>query len=595
MFITSLLQSNSEENADTGFYISGIGLATLVIVHTWANRNNVRNIIEEAESEIFAPSVERGNPEEEEKLLNHWNRNSTRQAMVMVTCSMLSMVTQVIYTIIIRFSNSDPHNWKLGWAEISAFVDITRSPHFEIMWLYQNFTYLNMIITGSFSVVMISNCINFVTIQFKILQNFIRIIPDLSIKNARENNEENISIYLHKYLKDAITLHLRISELTYYFINTFSVSINALMSCSMGLMCFSVYRASMQPVRSLHTLNILSEAISASVPAWLLCINAEKMSQESKKVGDAVYEMDFVGLDVKFQKKMILLIRRSQNVVAIKVGNVLNVSHELLVQVALLIVTTMSCITIQVGYTLTKRLNNSDPRNWRLGWAEKSAFVDITRSPNFELMWLYNNFTYFYMCINGSFSVAVVGNCINFVTVQLKILQNFLKRIPEVSAKKARENNDDNISQYLHECLKDGVLFHLTISELTHYIIDTFSASINISMSFTLGLMCFSAYRASMQPLNSIHMLSILMEATSSTLPALIHCVNGEKLIKESTKVGDAVYEMDFVGSDIKFQKKMIVLIRRSQNVISVKAGNVVDVSLELLVRVNILISYVYR
>lgn len=50
---------------------------------------------------------------------------------------------------------------------------------------------------------------------------------------------------------------------------------------------------------------------------FIICFWGEQVLQESQKVGYAVFESDFVGTDIRFQKGLILIMCRSQKPTAI--------------------------------------------------------------------------------------------------------------------------------------------------------------------------------------------------------------------------------------------------------------------------------------
>ncbi|KAF5277140.1 hypothetical protein FQR65_LT03846 [Abscondita terminalis] len=184
----------------------------------------------------------------------------------------------------------------------------------------------------------------------------------------------------------------------------------------------------------------------------------------------------------------------------------------------------------QVVYTLSTRVLNDDYHKWKLGFAEGAITINITYSPNFE--------------ING------------------------------------------NESHYLRRYLQDAIIYHINITDLADKVMDMFSDSIFITFVFSLGLVCISAYRASLHPVFELHVAIGIIEALCGNFPSALICFYGENMRKDSEDVALAAYEIDFVGTDLDIQKSIVLLIRRSQTATKVRAGKFVEASLATLVSI---------
>lgn len=69
-------------------------------------------------------------------------------------------------------------------------------------------------------------------------------------------------------------------------------------------------------------------------------------------------------------------------------------------------------------------------------------------------------------------------------------------------------------------------------------------------------------------------------EGICATLQVAMVCYWGEEILAESGNVGEAIYETNFVGVDLRFQNGLILIIRRSHNLLRVTAGGFTNIGL---------------
>ncbi|KAK4874300.1 hypothetical protein RN001_013660 [Aquatica leii] len=257
-------------------------------------------------------------------------------------------------------------------------------------------------------------------------------------------------------------------------------------------------------------------------------------------------------------------------------------------QCLLFICSAGSSLIGQVIYTLITRLTNDDYHNWKLGFAETAITINVTYSPNFEIIWAYQNLAYLYLIINACVTVLLMTGTLKFISIQFIFLQMYLRRISKLSQCKEHENivnNKNNTKEkYLKEYVQDAIIYHISITKLAKKAMDLFSGSILTTFTFSLGLLCTSAYRASLHPFLDLHVAFILIEALAGSFPSIMICFYGETMRKESEDVALAAYDIDFVGANIDIQKSIILLIRRSQTATKLRAGKFLDASLATLV-----------
>ncbi|KAK4874810.1 hypothetical protein RN001_014170 [Aquatica leii] len=233
---------------------------------------------------------------------------------VLFTC-----LTQLIYSIILRYTNEDPKNWRLPFGMISI-VNTTYSPGFEIAYVYQFTSIIYFITTCLTSTIIITGLLNFAATQFKIMQ--------LKIKRILTN--ANNSSIQWRFLKTQIEELIRYHEFITEIVQEVSFMYGNMILCNfMGTLCINcveIYRMSILSLKDSRVVNILAEIITGSFHTMLICKAGQNMTNESEKIAECIYEIDFVGTDLRFQKSIVILLRRAQKPARIKAGGLVNVS-----------------------------------------------------------------------------------------------------------------------------------------------------------------------------------------------------------------------------------------------------------------------------
>ncbi|KAK4886433.1 hypothetical protein RN001_002704 [Aquatica leii] len=92
-----------------------------------------------------------------------------------------------------------------------------------------------------------------------------------------------------------------------------------------------------------------------------------------------------------------------------------------------------------------------------------------------------------------------------------------------------------------------------------------------------------SFFNKQMSNLN-IKRLFLFLEVFTVFAAALIYCYYGEELTHRSREISHVAYEVDFVGTDLRFQKSLIMLIRQEQKSLKIKAGSMIEGSMTVVV-----------
>ncbi|KAF5293386.1 hypothetical protein FQA39_LY02871 [Lamprigera yunnana] len=175
---------------------------------------------------------------------------------------------------------------------------------------------------------------------------------------------------------------------------------------------------------------------------------------------------------------------------------------------------------------------------------------------------------------------------VSFVTVQFKILHLYLNRLIPLCQEEA---NAKNISQlrlreHYQFHMSNAIHYHSQITKVARELEDVLQGSILTYLMAMMILIGLDVYRGSMQSVTKMQLIQLAAEVSSSLGSVIIICYYGEELAFNSEKVGNVVFEMDFVGTDPSFQKDLMLIMRKSQNGLRLKPAGLVELSMNTAV-----------
>ncbi|KAF2879792.1 hypothetical protein ILUMI_26384, partial [Ignelater luminosus] len=172
---------------------------------------------------------------------------------------------------------------------------------------------------------------------------------------------------------------------------------------------------------------------------------------------------------------------------------------------------TTICLIVSIGLTAIQRIRSDNYWDWVLPYGSVTV-VNITYSPNFEMIYIYQIFC---TCGCGACYVIVDMTTVTLlvhVTYQLKMLQNSIANIINLSYKDMLKDSKQsavrtvNTNQanalvipwkYLQKRLKQVVEYHISIIEVSEYYEDIFSGLFLISFASSLGTISLMIYHVS--------------------------------------------------------------------------------------------------
>ncbi|KAK5640861.1 hypothetical protein RI129_009408 [Pyrocoelia pectoralis] len=299
------------------------------------NKKKLKALLSKLETKPFLPNFERGG-EIEEKFLKDFSIVTERQANICWGSVFSTVGMSTIATLIKRIRSNDHRNWEFTYGPLTV-LDVTRSPYFEITWLYQIMCVTVIGLSHSSIILIFSEILGHTSVQFKMLQNNLMQITENAHRlmtqeprGAAEHQEVDASQipweYLQKSLNEAISYHLSILDVTYEMENIFNMLTLSIFMFSLAVTCFQVYHASILSAFDVRFLKCFTDSSSALFPVFLLCFWSHQVAHESEQVAKYVFQANFAGSDLRLQKSLSLIMLRSQRPVLLKAGKLIEIS-----------------------------------------------------------------------------------------------------------------------------------------------------------------------------------------------------------------------------------------------------------------------------
>ncbi|KAF5296983.1 hypothetical protein FQR65_LT10135 [Abscondita terminalis] len=526
--------------------------------------------------------------------------------------------------------------------------DTTYSPNYELALIYVNFSNFTVFICFMTLTSTVITVMAFLSYQCKILQSRIQTCLDRS-------KEENILKWplLDDNLKNSLKHLTAIMEISQKFEKLFSflllidfIGLSIIIaSCLMYSFLINSYNFKSAQMATLTMAAVVSEFLTTY---W-----GSELVIEYLNIGQSCYEIDFVGVDVRFQKSLRFMIQQTQRPVQFSVASSSFCSlylsftdvkitivfiENFTFGVALLIgkygrkgnvnnpkvflVSTKVCLGYYIrsdfenqlkildgnkfyhnpevhGSSESKLLNQCSKiirmqtiffcttvgvyliianapcirqriaynSGWFLPYGGFPLW-NITSSPKYELALIFVNGSNFIVFICHNILLTAILSVMVFLCFQCKILQNRVKTILERSLQGEMvpwlllENN-------LKDCVKQ--LVH--IMNATQKFAKLFSWILLIDFvgfSIIIGLCLMYTFMIKSYDLKFIQITIVLFAAL---ITAFFTSYWGSELVKHYMEIGISCYELDFVGTDLRFQKCLCLMIQQTQQPVQFTVG----------------------
>ncbi|KAF2888213.1 hypothetical protein ILUMI_17960 [Ignelater luminosus] len=251
--------------------------------------------------------------------------------------------------------------------------------------------------------------------------------------------------------------------------------------------------------------------------------------------------------------------------------------------------------SVLVGFLipLTKRIQSNDYHDWEFSYGPFTVF-NVTYSPNYEMSLLFQTICMDLFAAYFSATDLITAAVLVHISFQFKLLRNYIKTIVRRSYKEMlldtcstsdliccdgnypfrQQEIDSSLIdwKYLKQALKNIVEFHLAIMGIANELENMFSSLLLLVFVSTLGLLALLVFRISNLTINDNRLFRTTAEMICICGQTLIICFWGEQILQESRLVGNAVFESDFFGTDIRFQKGLVLIMCRSQRPTAITA-----------------------
>ncbi|KAB0800143.1 hypothetical protein PPYR_08023 [Photinus pyralis] len=249
-----------------------------------------------------------------------YKMNKMMLAVIIIFYSFLFAL--YIGTMLARIIVKDPNKWIMPIIEFSLF-DTTYSPNFEIAWFYHTVATLGCSSIYCFADFLIAGLIIDLTTQYTVLTETIKI----QFKSTcSEKNKEPSYEDLKAFIGSVVSHHTSLIQLTTEVNSACADLLLITVMASLVTVSSAMYYATVVPMQSTAAVLSIFEMLAVITSMFVLSYFGTQLSTASQNVANACYELDFIGLDVRFQKSLLMIIMRCQRPAWLSVGGFTNLS-----------------------------------------------------------------------------------------------------------------------------------------------------------------------------------------------------------------------------------------------------------------------------
>ncbi|KAI8129760.1 putative odorant receptor 85d [Lucilia cuprina] len=172
-------------------------------------------------------------------------------------------------------------------------------------------------------------------------------------------------------------------------------------------------------------------------------------------------------------------------------------------------------------------------------------------------------------CMSGQ-----LANDLMLCVVATQIIMHYrylAKRIETYEPAKDYESN----KEFLSECIQ----YHQKILSLSVYMNEVFGVSLLVNFISSSFIMCFLGFQMTIG-VQADTLIMLFMFLFCSLVQILMICNYGEELIVKSESIGHAIYNHNWLNTDTRYRKMLILIIERSQKPALLKATTFLNVSM---------------
>ncbi|KAF5274119.1 hypothetical protein FQR65_LT04517 [Abscondita terminalis] len=177
---------------------------------------------------------------------------------------------------------------------------------------------------------------------------------------------------------------------------------------------------------------------------------------------------------------------------------------------------------------------------------------------------------------------------LSHIKLHLTNLQTYIKKLLENSDNDCLMNTDTNGTnedhiikwKYLQKRLKQAVSYHSEILDVSKLIDEAFHLCSLVKFLALSYCLCLIIYNMSQVSIKDGIFWILFLYTMALIVPTNIIYYYGNDIILQSENIADCCYNIEFVGTNIRFQKALLIMIQRSQRPIVLTIGKFAPISI---------------
>ncbi|GJQ74197.1 hypothetical protein Trydic_g19108 [Trypoxylus dichotomus] len=511
------------------------------------NRVSVAASLKSLHEGTFAPNFERGGAFEAETVKKAIE--TTRlQLVAYYILATITIFNGSITALVSKLTKKDPENWDLPWLPFAIF-EVSTTFRFYVVYIWQTisltlFCYAivtcDLLIVGAFA---------HIRAQFYILGNFIRNM----VPHDSESQQQWFSDYfwIHKLILKATGISLGKNDSKLY--RAYQIFVFSLFASDIveQICMVTLYRRVIDITEIATLIYMLSTLTLGIIKFFVLLNNRTSVTASLASLHEGIFAPNFErggAFEAETVKKAVATTR---------------------LQLAIYYI--WSTATIFNGYirALVLKLTKKDPENWDVPWIPFALF-EISTSFRFYVVYVWEILSLTLFCYAIVTSDLLIVGAFAHIAAQFYILGNFIRNmVPHDLAIDASKIPKSVLSAKM----KYAIVYHHALIELVEKFEDLFNVLILIEVSGNTLVICFGMYMSTVKiDINSRTTREITFTFAILT-QVYFYCYYGNEITLAAESVAAACYDVNFVGTDLSFQKSLLLIICRSQRPMALTIG----------------------
>ncbi|XP_030376287.1 odorant receptor 67a-like [Scaptodrosophila lebanonensis] len=213
-----------------------------------------------------------------------------------------------------------------------------------------------------------------------------------------------------------------------------------------------------------------------------------------------------------------------------------------------------------------------------------------TRSLPFapDVPWVWqDNWTFYLIYFMEAFQgySAVLGHMSNnllIFNIATQLIMHFDYMAESIEKYKPQAHlSKDGYAKDLKQ-LQSWLIYHNKMFRLADQMNEVFGVPLLLTFFASSGGMCFLGFEITIG-ISPELMVKVAVFLATIVINIFLLCVFSQQLIDASTKISEAVYNMDWPAADVRYQKMLVVMAQRAQQPVSLRATIFVAVSMSTM------------